>query len=378
LASGGGALLASPAALEVLQSPALGSLLANPGVLSLLGNPQVVAALSDPAALGALLADPTLGPILGAVLADPAIAGLLTNPAAIALLTNAGVQALLADPAALTLVLDARTLQVLANPANLPTLTLPVLIHRERKAAGSDGDKLTLNEQVTTTIEGTATEVPGFEKTDANVIVDRVTKAYLAGGDGGRTGQWGMPFDADKDAVYDAYVSVAAKALAASYDGTEDIKGLETFRYVIKQDNVPYAAADPATGLPMVTDVDVVVWIEPNSGVAVHYFDTATASALAPDGTKYVRFTADMSYTDATVPELFAIAEDDKARLTLYGTTLPYSIIIIGLIASAGMLAMDRRKPRRHVITQALNHTTKEGGEIHRPLVISTHPLLLP
>jgi len=187
-----------------------------------------------------------------------------------------------------------------------------------------------------------------------------------------------MPFDTDKDAVYDAYVSVAKVALPASYDGTEDIKGLETFRYVIKQDNVPFAAADPVTGLPMVTDVDVVVWIEPNSGVAVHYFDIATASTLAPDGTKYVRFTADMSYTDATVPELFAIAEDDKARLTLYGTTLPYSIIIIGLIASAGMLAMDRRKPRRHVITQALNHTTKEGGEIHRPLVISTHPLLLP
>ena len=83
LASGGGPLLASPAALEVLQSPALGSLLA--------------------------------------------------NPAAIALLTNAGVQALLADPAALTLVLDARTLQLLANPADAPTLTFPVLIHRKRK-----------------------------------------------------------------------------------------------------------------------------------------------------------------------------------------------------------------------------------------------------
>jgi hypothetical protein len=97
----------------------------------------------------------------------------------------------------------------------------------------------------------------------------------------------------------------------------------------------------------MVTDVDVVVWIEPNTGAAVDAIDIETISALAPDGTKYVRFTADMSYTDATVTELVATAEDDMARLTLYGTTLPYAIIILGLIAviaGGAMLAMDRRK----------------------------------
>jgi hypothetical protein len=400
LASGGADALTSPAALEVLQSPALASLIADPallaalsnpaavatlmspeiaGVLSnslllnLLANPEVVAGLTDPAALLGLMSDPALGPVLQQILSDPTIAALLAsetviallssgvigtlaadpsllallqNPAVGALLSNPGVQALLADPAALALVLDPRTLQVLANPANLPTVTLPVLIHRERKAVSTDGNSLTMNEQVTTTVQGTTQEVPGFAKTNVNLVVDRVSKEYLAGGDGDRTGQWGMPFDADQDATYQAYISVAAQPLPATYEGTEIIQGLETYRYVVREDNVPYASLDPATGLPMVVDVEVIAWVEPSTGAAVDAIDIETVSAITPTGAKFVRFTADMSYTDDTVTALVADAKDNKSRLTLFGTTLPWLILALGFLASAAaavMLIRDRK-----------------------------------
>ena len=389
LSSGAADVLASPASLEVLQSPALGSLIADPALLatlsnpqavatlmspeigavlsnslllSLLANPAVIAGLTDPAALLPLLADPQIGPVLQQLLADPAIAALLTNEAVIALLSsgvvgtlaanpellallanpavgsllaNPGVQTLLADPAAFELVLDPRTLQVIANPANLPTVTLPVLIHRERKGAGTDGDRLTMNEQVTTTIAGTSQDVPGFPKTNVNLIIDRVSKEYLPGGDGDRSGQWGMPFDASQDAVYEAYLSVAGQPLPATYEGTEDVEGLETYVYTIREENVPYAGSDPATGLPMVVDVDVTVWVEPATGALVDAVDVETISALAPNGAKFERFTADMSFTDETVASSVATAKDDKGRLTLYGTTFPWIFLVLGLLAAA-------------------------------------------
>jgi hypothetical protein len=401
LSSGAGDVLATPASLEVLQSPALGSLIADPALLATLSNPQavatlmspeigavlsnslllsvlanpaVIAGLTDPAALLPLLADPQIGPVLQQLLADPAIAALLTNEAVITLLSsgvvgtlaanpellallanpavgsllaNPGVQALLADPAALALVLDPRTLQVIANPANLPTVELPVLIHRERKATGTDGDQLMMNEQVMTTIAGTSQEVPGFAKTNVDLLIDRVTKEYLPGGDGDRSGHWGMPFDTDQDTVYQAYISVAAQPLSAKYEATEDVLGLETYRYAVREENVPYVAKDPATGLPMVVDVEVIVWLEPSTGAAVDAVDIETISALTPTGAKFVRFTADMSYTDETVASLVATAEDDKGRLTLYGTTFPWVFLVLGLLASAAgavILVRNRRE----------------------------------
>jgi hypothetical protein len=401
LSSGAADVLTSPASLEVLQSPALASLMGDPTLLatlsnpqaaatlmspeigavlsnslllSLLANPAVIAGLTDPAALLPLLADPEIGPVLQQLLADPAIAGLLANEAVISLLSsgvvgtlaanpelltllqnpavgsllsNPGVQALLADSEALGLILDPRGLQVLANPASLPTVTLPVLIHRERKGAGTDGNELTMNEQVTTTIIGTSQEVPGFEKTNVNLVVDRVTKEYLPSGDGNRSGQWGMPFDASPDAIYEAYLSVAGQPLPATYVGAEDVDGLETYVYTIQETNVPYAGTDPATGLPMVVDVDVKVWVEPVTGALVDAVDVETISAIAPDGTTFVRFTADMSFTDETVASSVATAKDDKSKLTLYGTTFPWVFLLLGFVAAAAgasLLVRGRRE----------------------------------
>jgi hypothetical protein len=141
-----------------------------------------------------------------------------------------------------------------------------------------------MNEQVTTTIAGTSQEIPGFPKTDLNLIVDRVTKEYLPGGDGNRTGQWGMPFNADPDVVYQAYVAVAAQPLPATYEATEDVQGLETYRFSVREENVAHTSSDPATGLPMVVDVEVIEksssgWNRPPAQLSMR--QTSKPSALS-------------------------------------------------------------------------------------------------
>jgi hypothetical protein len=350
------ALLQNPEALQLLGGPTVAALLGNATLLGALADPEVIAALADPAALPALLAHPVLGPML----ADPTIAALLTNPLVLgliqtgvitklaanpeilallgdptmgALLANPAVQALLADPAALGLVLDPRTQQVLANPANLPIVTLPVLVHRERRGVSKDGDTLTMSEQVTTTNTATGGGVPGFEPTDVTLIVDARSKKYLDGTDEGRTGQWGLPFHPSKNLTYPSYLSVARQPLPLVFDGEEEILGLQTYRYVIKTTNSPMGVLDPAgTGLPLVVDTNVVVWVEVETGAGVKATDFETISALDPAGNKYTRFTADIVYSDDTVARLVADVGPRSDDIKFYGTTLPWIVIAVGFI----------------------------------------------
>ena len=318
------ALVQSQRTLQTIASPAVGALLSNGALLQALADPTVLAALLNPAAPPALLTHPVLGPMLadptiGAMLQDPAILSLLGSgligtlagdPELLALLqsptlgplpANPAVQALLADQPAFALLLDPRTQQILANPANLPVITVPMLIHRERLATRNDGDKLFLNETVTTTNLATGGTLAGFEPTEVEMIVDRSSKAYLEGTGGGRTGQWALPFHVSKDEVYEAYLTVARQPLPFSYDGTEDTLGLESYRYVTDSTNVPLGVSDPATGLPLVVDANVVAWVEPNTGGGLNATDLETVSAVDPAGNNYTRFVSNIAYTDATV-----------------------------------------------------------------------------
>jgi hypothetical protein len=317
-----GALLTSPESLALIINPAIVGLLGNTALLGAIGDPATMAALGTPEGFAAMLAHPLLGPIL----ADPTVQAVLADPV---------ILGLLADSAAIGMLLDPRTGAMLANPANLPTITIPVLVHRERKATGVDGDTMTINETVVSTSPATGGAIPGLPDTDVTLVVDRSSKVYLEGTDGGRTGQWGLPFHVDKDATYDVYLSVARQPLPAVYEATDETFGMETYRLTIDGTDVPMGVDDPATGLPLVVDADLTIWVDPVTGGGVNATDLETVSAQAPDGTKYVRFSANIAYTDATVETLVADVSSSRDDLILYGTTLPWAIVIIGLILLA-------------------------------------------
>ncbi|MDP6823475.1 MAG: porin PorA family protein [Dehalococcoidia bacterium] len=380
----GGALLSDPAISGLLANPALGDLVTTPGILELLAdpaalaplaNPDVLAALSNPAVMAAL-ADPTklpalmtADPSLAALLADPGVAALLASDAVTALATNPDllalvmdpalgavlkdptIGALLADPDALALVLDPRTQTILANPADLPAVDIPVRFHRTRVATGTDGDTMTINEKVTTTNLADGSDLglldPRFAPTDMELVVDRKTKEYLPElmeEADRRTGQWGLPFHTKKDAEHTTWIAVARQALPATYVAEDETAGLATWRYIVDESDIPLGP-DPATGLPLVFDTVTDVWVEPNTGAAVDAHVKDTVSAVAPDGTKYVRFANDFGYTEATVTELVKEASDGKDMLAMYGLYLPWASNIVGILlilVAAGLFFRSR------------------------------------
>ncbi len=355
-------LLANPALGDLVTTPGILELLANPDALAPLANPDVLAALSDPAVLAAV-ADPTKLPALmaenpgvAALLVDPGVSALLasdavtalasnpdllalvTNPALGAVLKDPTVAALLADPDALALVLDPRTQTILANPADLPTVEIPIRFHRTRVATGTDGDTLFINEKVTTTNLADGSDLglldPRFAPTDVTLAVDRKTKEYLPElmeEADRRTDQWGLPFHADKTATYKTWIAVAQQALPAEFVEEDETAGLATWRFVVNAADVPLGP-DPATGLPLMFETVTDVWVEPDTGAAVDAVVRDTVSAVTEDGTKFVRFANDFRYTEATIAELVDEASDGKDKLTLYGLYLPWASNIVGIL----------------------------------------------
>ena len=320
--------LMSAGGAQLLADPALAGLLGNTEVLGLLQDPAVLTALATPAGLQQLAAHPVAGPLL----ADPAVTAVLANPI---------VQMVLSDAEVISLLLDPRTQAILANPADLPMLEVPVTLHRERRATDIDGGLVFVKETAEYSRTDTGGPVPGFDGGELNLVVDRKSEIYQEGTEGGRSGYLGLPFNVDKDHTYAAWVTAAGRPLDAVYRGTETMDGLDTYLYVVELDAAPMGRDDPASGLPLVLDANVITWNDPATGRTVNVDDLVTISAQAPDGTKYVRFIEDLEYTDATVARLLEIAKDDSARLAFYGTTLPWLLIGLGagLIAVAAVLA---------------------------------------
>lgn len=347
-------LFSSPNSLQLLSDPKLADLLSNPDVLKLVNNPSFLAEIGDPATLPQLLKNP----MVKSLLADPAILSLMQNPTFFKVLqsgllvtltarpellsllhdpslgevlANTAVQPLLSDPEALSLLIDARTQRLLANPADLPTVTVPVLLHRERRATGTQGNKIFINEQVSTLDPSTHQEVPGFDKTNVTLVIDSKSREYLPGTDGGRTGLWGLPFNVKKGRSYSAWVTAAQRPLEADYRGAEKIKGLTTFVHVVDVKDLPMGQNDPVTGLPLVVDALITTWSEPLTGSSVYVEDQDALSALDSSGTKYPRFVADVKQTDETTSRLTKKAEDNRSKMLWFGSYMPWISIGVGI-----------------------------------------------
>ncbi|MBT4516077.1 MAG: DUF3068 domain-containing protein [Chloroflexi bacterium] len=385
----GGDLLSDPAISGLLANPALGDLVSNPAILGLLADPSVLAPLADPTVLAALsdpavlaaVADPTLlpaliaaNPAVGALLTDPAVSSLLasgavssllanpdlltliTDPALGAALANPVVSALLADPDALALVLDPRTQRILANPADLPTVDIPVIIHRVRVADRADGDVLYLTETITTTnlVDGSDMGLldPRFGPSETTLVVDRSDKTYvteLMDPSSARAGHWGLPFHTDKGTAYPSWISFAGQPLDATYDHTTETNGLQTYAYIVDDVDVSLGGAtDPATGLPLVFETVTVAFIEPETGAGVDATVKDTISAQAPDGSKYVRIANDLKYSDASVADLVDEIDGKKNLIVWFGSWLPLGSSIIGaalLLIAIGIFLRIQTRP---------------------------------
>ena len=145
----------------------------------------------------------------------------------------------------------------------------------------------------------------------------------------------------DKDETYSLYVSQARQPLRATYVRTEDLEGLEVMVFQISASDRPMGS-HPTLGLPLVADSEITLWVEPNSGRVVDVDESATTvSAVHPTAGKLTVFVSAVDLTDKSVSEQVEAAKDDKSQLTLYGTTIPYVLIVVGILAAvAGIVVL--------------------------------------
>jgi len=297
--------------------------------LQLLLDPQTQAVLAQ---VSKSLQQPATGPQDQAILSQPGVQGLMSNPA---------VHQLLSDPSALELLADPRAAQLMADPASLPVVQVPVRVRKDWSATNSSSDRVFVSQQATIVRADTGQELEGFPSTTTALVVDRVSKVYLEGSEGGRIGGLSFPFDVQKDVVYPLWVDAANQPLDARYVSTEQVDQLEVFVFKITEYGNRSLGIHPDLGLPLVLDADITIRVEPRTGRVIDVEEHATAISLEhPQRGRMPLFVSDIEYTQETVDTQIAAAKADRAKLEWFGRNLPWGAMISGLLLALSGIAL--------------------------------------
>lgn len=148
-----------------------------------------------------------------------------------------------------------------------------------------------------------------------------------------------FPFGTEKK-HYDVFNSTTRKAFPATFEGVEELGGLEVYRFemvvpetVIRSTDVPGALVDSDEAT---VEADVVysnkrtIWVEPTSGVIVTSEENPNTVLRGPDGETGATILAGKFAADEdTVAAGVARAEDIRGQITLVKTVLP--LVLLGL-----------------------------------------------
>ena len=140
----------------------------------------------------------------------------------------------------------------------------------------------------------------------------------------GLVNKW--PFDAEKK-TYPYWDGLLGAPVDATYDGTETLDGLETYRYHIL---VEEASTEVIEGIDGVYSQDKYIWIDPITGSIIN--QTQQEVRELEDGSPLLDL--ELAFTDDQVSANAADAEDNGSMLGLLTRTVP----LIGLIG--GVLAL--------------------------------------
>lgn len=102
------------------------------------------------------------------------------------------------------------------DPSTTQLAELPVVIKQTRSTDRNEGDKAFITEKVETSLP-TGQPVPQFPTTELKIVVDRISRIYLEGGDQPRSGGMGLPMKVDSSKEYPVWIATAGRALPAKY-----------------------------------------------------------------------------------------------------------------------------------------------------------------
>ncbi|KRE96134.1 hypothetical protein ASG76_03565 [Nocardioides sp. Soil774] len=133
------------------------------------------------------------------------------------------------------------------------------------------------------------------------------------------------PFDAQKK-DYTYWDGMLGEAVDATYDGSESIDGLETYKYHVLIEDAP---AEVVAGIDGVYSQDKTLWIDPTTGAIIK--QTQHEVRELEDGSTLLDM--QLAFTDDQVSANAADAKDNGKLLGLLTTTLPLVGFIGGAIA---------------------------------------------
>jgi hypothetical protein len=139
----------------------------------------------------------------------------------------------------------------------------------------------------------------------------------------GLVNKW--PFDAEKK-TYPYWDGILGQAVDAEYDGTENIDGLETYRYHVLVEDQP---AEVVTDVDGVYSQDKYIWIDPVTGAIIN--QTQHEVRELTDGSTLLDMQLD--FTEDQVSANAADAKDNGSLLGLLTRTVPLVGIIGGVLA---------------------------------------------
>ncbi len=147
-----------------------------------------------------------------------------------------------------------------------------------------------------------------------------------------------FPFDVEKRTyqMWDGYIGQPVDAV---FQGTENIDGLETYRYLI---SVSDGDIEISEGVAGKYATEKMMWIDPVTGSIIDQSEQQVRT-LADSGDTYLSL--DYGFTDETVAANVSSAKDNGSSLALITRTIPLVGGIVGLVAlvlGAIILRADR------------------------------------
>src|SRR3954468_7962501 len=165
-----------------------------------------------------------------------------------------------------------------------------------------------------------------------------------------------FPFGTEKK-DYDVFNSTTRSAFPATYEGVEQLEGLEVYRFemvvpetVIRSTDVPAALVGSAAAGTVKADVvysnQRTIWVEPTSGVIVTSEETPNTVLRGPDGKTGATILAGTFAGSAdTIAAGVQRAEDFRSQITLVKTVLPLALAGLGVLLLIVGALLFRRRP---------------------------------
>jgi hypothetical protein len=142
-----------------------------------------------------------------------------------------------------------------------------------------------------------------------------------------------FPFDTEQK-TYPFWDDYVGSAVDAVYQDTEDIDGLETYRFLVSVSDGDIEITD---GVPGKYSTEKQMWIEPTTGTIIDQQEQQVRT-IADTGDTFLDL--NFGFTDDTVAANVESTKDNVSQLNLLTQTVPLLAGLLGLVALAGALLL--------------------------------------